>query len=156
MHPKFPELLFALVITLITSMAYVPAAHAVNLNSSAPGICQSRYANPGIFLTSGVANTGTTDPLYLVCTVARSPLPSGATTGSFYVDGTNNPGGTTNCAIFSYNYTGETLGAASFTATNSYDMLLTLPAAQLSTWAYVILECSIPPGGVLYGVTSLQ
>jgi hypothetical protein len=95
----------------------------------------------------------------VVCSVPRSPLAVGATSGSFYVDGDNFSGATTSCTLYSYNYDGTYLGSVGFSAAElHFDRLVTLPAAQLSMWAYVYMECAIPGNQVsqIRGVTSVQ
>jgi hypothetical protein len=94
--------------------------------------------------------------LFVDCTVVRSPLAPGSTTGWFYVDGTNNPGESTICTLFSFNFNGTAQFTSSFTATGTYDVLVTFPVAELGTYAYVNLECRLPVGSILYGVTSLN
>jgi len=96
---------------------------------------------------------------WVTCSIPRSPLAANATSGSFYVDGDNLGGASTTCWVSSYDYTGVLLGSTSFTTSlPHYDMLLTLPVAQLGVWAYTSLTCALPANanGLLRGVTVVQ
>jgi hypothetical protein len=98
-------------------------------------------------------------PQAITCSVPRSPLADPSHSFGFYVDGDNLGGAATICWITSYDYTGNYLGGTAFsTASPKYDQFLSLPAAQLSWWAYTSLTCWLPEKGrgVLRGVTSMQ
>ena len=140
-------------------------AQAANINVSAsqcqPDIGAADPAPPMVvFGVGSVWNYGTTRAT-VVCNVTRSPLVSTATVGGFYVDGDNPTVNgvvqTTQCNLVSTDYTGRDLGFASFSNSSpKYDVFLTLPAAQLTMFAYTSLICGLPPNGVLRGVTSIQ
>lgn len=131
-------------------------AYAVNINV---GTNQCARENKGGHATNwlnGMRNTGTTDTFLspVVCSVPHSPIVSGTTTASFFVDG---DGAGTTCSLYSLNYDGTFLGSASFSGSQAtYDAFLSMPAAQVPYYAYVYLECFLPVGGFLRGVTSLQ
>ena len=106
----------------------------------------------------GVHNTNPDRPLDVVCTIPRSPRTTD-TGGIFYVDGDNFNGASTTCVLYSYDYTGTYLGQTSATSFDAhFDMALTLPAAQVPTWAYISIRCTLPPhsNGLLRGVASVQ
>ena len=111
------------------------------------------------FSDGSIANPTGNSNYAVVCDVPRQPLAPGATSGGFYVDGTNFPGQSTSCSIESFNYNGFFLGLVVFTeSASTYDHFVSLPASQLGTWAYVALNCSLPGSafGSLIGVTSVQ
>ena len=156
--------LFGMVFAAVLAGSLVSPAHAANINTNAV-VCEGTNAADQGALgrgPDGVYN-GAAAIHFALCTVPRSPLPSGATSGSFYVDGDNFNGQSTACILYSYQWTGQFLGSASFTsASSSYDVFLTLTAAQLGTYAYTSLLCQLPPtvnglaSAMLRGVTSLQ
>ena len=93
-------------------------------------------------------------PADVVCSLPRSPLDPVARDAGFWIDG---DGAHTSCTLTSYDFNGTFLGSKTFfNSPEHYDMLLVLPAAQASYYAYTYLWCQIPPGGVLRGVTSVQ
>jgi hypothetical protein len=156
MNLKISVLQFAIT-TLAASITHVPAAHAAFLNSAAPGVCHATSGTNGSpTYLFGIGNNGLGN-IGVNCTVLRSELPAAQTIGAFYVDGINQyPNATTQCTLFSYNYDGTLLGGSAFTVGGKFDEYVTLPAAQLPAYAYVILTCDLPPLTTLYGVTSLQ
>ena len=138
--------------------AFGAAAHAGNINTSGV-ICQNYFAGQALdidYLTIGVRNINPA-PRQVICAVPRSPLGS-ATTGEFFVDGHNNTGYSTSCTVTVYNYTGDFLGARSFTRSGDYDQLVTFPSSQLPMFAYVSVLCTLPGSGnaTLYGITAVQ
>jgi hypothetical protein len=146
---------------LFAASAERPAL-ATNINVSAPS-CQASlpesvdlvvHENNGVHSFAPIG-----DIQWITCSIPRSPLAPGATFGSFYVDGDNVNGAFTTCWVSSYTYLGDLLGSTSFqTFSAHYDILLTLPAAQLGPWDYTSLTCALPPhgNGLLRGVTTLQ
>jgi len=141
----------------------VSPARAANVNMG------TNECNAGAFSESqdtvlhsstSVSSTGNVVSLpFIVCALPRSPLQPGATFGGFYIDGDNFFGATTSCTITSVDYTGLFLGSSTVSSTAlSFDMFVTLPAAQLPTYAYTYLICRLGKFGnsTLRGVTSLQ
>ncbi len=151
------------VVTAALWASNVTPTRAANINIGA-STCQAGYQAESqdtvLHFVNGVESLGNVASLpYIVCSLPRSPLAAGATFGGFYVDGDNIFGATTTCTIWSYDYTGAFLGSASgSSAASSYDMFLSLPAAQLPTYAYTYLTCRLAKGGNsnVRGVTSLQ
>ena len=133
---------------------------AANINSSGT-FCQNFNAAQVTdidYLASGVRNLNV-NPRAVICSVPRSPLAAGATSGVFFVDGRNTGGASTTCTLSSFNFNGTFLGSTSFTsAAATYNQFLSLPSAQLGTFAYVSVLCTLPgnANGVLFGVTSFQ
>lgn len=146
------------VILSVSSVAPAPAAN-INVNASE---CQPQtYPIDDIVHTDqGIATASTVNSdRWVSCAVLRSPLASGATSGSFYIDGDAQNGAWTVCVIASDDYTGAFLGSASFASPGPhFDILLNMPAAQLGYWAYTSITCVLPAhgNGALRGVTSLQ
>lgn len=146
------------IIGVFALLASTPRTEAANINSHG-AVCQPltsadaadlQYTNPGI------RNAGTVNRLIL-CPIPRSPLPSGATSGGFFIDGDNDGGGSTTCSLVSFNFNSQMmLGASTFTRSGTYDQFVSLPIAQLPAFAYVGLFCTLPPGALMRGVTSLQ
>jgi hypothetical protein len=147
-----------MIIGAVALLANTPRTAATNINSHG-AVCQPltsgdavdlRYTNPGI------KNGGTVNRLVL-CPIPRSPLASGATQGSFFIDGDNDNGGSTTCSLVTFDFSSQNLlGASTFTVSGTYDKFVSLPAAQLPTFAYAGLFCTLPPGAQLRGVTSVQ
>lgn len=150
----------------------VAPTHAANINVHGAS-CQISGISGGIkhddlvhtasFGTAVTALPPDVQWRWVVCSVPRSPLLSGATSASFYVDGFNlkvsDPNTSTECVLLAINFNGVVLASVGFTATEArYDQLLTLPASALPMWAYTALECKLPitGNGALLGVTSLQ
>ena len=146
---------------LFTASAVVPAP-AANINTNATE-CQAQFLPQEVDIVhteKGISTTSTaTSSRWISCSVLRAPLPTGATSGSFYIDGDSRNGAWTVCSLASYDFTGTFLGSVSFSSPGpAVDILLTLPAAQLGYWAYTGITCVLPPNGngTLRGVTSLQ
>ena len=128
-------------------------AHA-NMNISA-SICQSDDLDQTTdidFYQAGIANVSSSKSHNVWCAVPRSPVEGD--NASFWVDGYNPSGRKTYCGLTSYNYTGDVLSTVSMVMSNAgnYDKRVDVPSAQASTWAYVTVNCELPPGGKLYGV----
>jgi hypothetical protein len=145
---------------VLASGAVAPASAAyLNVNAAE---CQSTFPPQDNLIHSdfGVSTPATWQfTLAIACALPRSPLTPSATVGQFFVDGDNRNGASTSCTIVSSDYTGVFLGSASFTTSDAhYDQLLSLPATQLTFWAYANMNCQLPPNGngTLRGVTSLQ
>jgi len=138
----------------------VPQAQATDINLGTNECQPISVITPNAIFHSATSTANLGDGLYYVtCNLPRSPLPAGATSGGFYVDGDNFGGAQTVCLIWSYDYTGTYLGSSAFTATAAqFDQFVSLPAAQLPTYAYTYLECSLARNGLsqIRGVTSLQ
>lgn len=156
-----PIRLLVLAASVVLASAAVAPAPAANLNVNAAE-CQSTFPPQDNLIHSdfGVSTPATWQfSLAIACALPRSPLAPGATSGGFYIDGDNRNGASTSCAIASWDYTGLFLGATSFTTSDAhYDQFVSLPATQLTFWAYVTMNCQLPPNGnaTLRGVTSLQ
>lgn len=147
---------------LLTTVSVVAPAPAANVNTNATE-CQAQFwpQEADIVHTETGISTGVnvTADRWISCSVPRQPLAFTATSGSFYVDGDAQNGAWVVCSLASYDYTGAYLGSVSLTSPGPhFDILLTLPAAQLGYWAYTGITCVMPPhgNGALRGVTSLQ
>jgi hypothetical protein len=143
---------------VIGMLAASSEAGAVNINTHATACAADSPSSQIEFRYSSIYNaaTGSDD---VVCPVERSPLASGATTASFYVDGLNMGGVSTTCWLYSFNYNGTFLASTSFTSSAAtYDQLLTFTAANAPTYAYISLDCYLPGNGNagLRGITSVQ
>jgi hypothetical protein len=152
--------LLGVVFGIVLSLTVAPGVRATNINMST-NECQDdgKGANNIGHGINGVYVVGSPALGWVTCNLPRAPLPTGATSGGFYVDGDNFEGGTAVCTISSFDYTGTFLGSASFSASEEhFDRLLSLPAAQLPFYAYTYLFCGLSSNGtsVLRGVTSLQ
>jgi hypothetical protein len=136
------------------------AGNATQTNVSGT-VCTNFNASQALdidYFTSGVRNINAASRP-VVCAVPRNPLPAGATTGTFFVDGSNSGGQTTSGSINSFNFTGAFLGSQSFSsAGTTYDIFLSFPAAQLPTFAYVSTFVTLPASGqgVFFGTTVNQ
>jgi hypothetical protein len=144
-------------VVLVTASAVAPAP-AANINTNA-NECAWQFngsIDDVVHTETGVSSATASRPVG--CSILRSPLAAGATTGSFYVDGDALNGDSMLCFIASWDYTGAFLGSVSFEVSGRFDKLVTMPAAQLGYWAYVGLGCYLPANGngTLRGVTSLQ
>ena len=90
----------------------------------------------------------------VACPIIRTvAAPSGGY--SIWVDGSA-AAGTASCSIYSYNYTGAYLGSVSFSATGTFDRLITLPAAQAPTYSSQVVYCVLPNNGGLFDVEPVQ
>lgn len=161
-------LLGTLLSVVLSAIPSLPA-QAANINTTALACQQYLFPESGRtdelvrsfnYITT---NSDTEHTVSIVCDVTRSPLIAGATSGGFYMDGDNlNVGGNvwfTACTLNSYDYTGVLLGSVGFQSqAPSYDVYISLPAAQLPTYAYTSLFCVLPPHGIgrIRGITSLQ
>ena len=150
-----------LAVVVLSAFPSLPS-YATNINYGT-NECQVAFYSLATYApeysNNGVMNGGTSQVFHIVCSLPRSPLASGATVAAFYVDGDNLNGATTQCGVFSYDYTGTLLGAFIFDATEPhFDRYVALPAAQVTYYAYTYLICTLPPGGngIVRGVTSLQ
>jgi hypothetical protein len=113
-------------------------------NSAASGLYS--YIN-GVYNYSGAA-------MGVACPIVRTiAAPAGGY--GVWVDGTASTG-TISCTLYSYDYTGAYMGAASFTATGVFDRQLTLPQSQVPTYSSQVLYCSVPANGGLFDVEPIQ
>jgi len=147
---------------LLATAGVVVPAPAANINTNATE-CQAQFwpQEADIVHTEKGISTGSTVTAsrWISCAIPRSPLASTATSGSFYIDGDSQNGQWMVCSLASYDFTGTFLGSSSFSSPGpAFDILLSLPAAQLGYWAYTGIICVLPPNGngTLRGVTSLQ
>ena len=153
--------LFAVVCCVFVCVGGPSSAPAANINANTTQCNALDPAQIDLVLHDaiGVRTAPSVDaPLLVICPVPRSPLTAQAT-GGFYVDGDNQSGASTMCWLESFDYTGIWLADAAFTTTEArYDRYLGMPTAALTTWAYLSLQCYLPPHGqgVLRGVTSMQ
>jgi len=147
--------------TIESAIAVSPASASGNINTNATE-CQTNFwpQDTVLHTDQGIQTaTATASAQQIACSVPRSPLASGVTSGSFYVDGDNFNGATTSCVLASYDYRGTFVGSKSFSSSApSYDVFLTLPLAQLGFWNYTGIQCALPPNGnsILRGMTSIQ
>lgn len=145
-----------LTIATIGLFGIAPNADATNINTHGAA-CQNYFPSQVgdmDYNPSGLKNVNSA-PRSVVCPISRSPLPSG--NASFYVDGSNPSGSSTTCTISSYNFNGTFLGSSTFTdSAANFDHLVSLPAAQVPTFAYVSALCTLPASGMLRGITALQ
>jgi hypothetical protein len=156
------KLIVSLAAACAVSMSWNAGAHLAdntNVNANECQLASSWGPQDNIVHSDQGVSTapGVTQPLLVVCSLPRSPLPSGLTFGTFYIDG-DNFGATTSCTISSFDYTGAFLGSASFsTFLPKYDWSLTLPLAQLGYWAYTEVSCMLPANGagILRGFTAV-
>jgi hypothetical protein len=153
---------FAIVCGLVLGASAERPALATNINKAAPQ-CQANFGDSVdlvVHENNGLHSVPASgDIQWVTCSIPRSPLAANATFGSFYIDGDNLNGFSTTCWVSSYDYTGQLLASSSFqTSALHYDVLLTLPGAQLGMWAYTSLTCALPPhaNGLLRGVTTVQ
>jgi hypothetical protein len=141
----------------------VSPSSAANINIGGSE-CQAGYQAESqdtvLHVLDSVSSLGNVASLpYIVCSLPRSPLAPGATFGGFYVDGDNFFGATTTCTVWSIDYTGLYLGSVTGSSSQpAFDMFLSLPSAQLPTYAYTYLTCRLAKWGNsdVRGVTSLQ
>ncbi len=145
---------------MIILSAFSVSASATNINTSGTACHAYNAAQVADidYIQSGARNYATS-PRSVICPVPREPLASGATTGYVYVDGSNAAGTSTSCTLSSYNYNGTFLGSVSFTSSAAtYDNGLSLTSAQLSTFAYTAVLCTLPAnsGSTIFGVTAIQ
>jgi hypothetical protein len=143
------------VVLLVSSYAL-----ATNINTHG-NICISEQPEFSQYISyttgQGVTNTNS-GSLYVMCSVPRSPLAAGAD-GGFYIDGSNGPGVSTNCAMESWDYTGTFLAQHLYNSSAAtYDGWVPFAAAELPYYSYVELQCFLPgnSAGILRGVTSVQ
>jgi len=161
MKPRVWKLL-GIVFALALSASPIQPTHAANINGHGT-LClpyEGRdNAKNFIMDAVGLYNRGGGSAggiAFALCPAVRSidTTPTGFV--AFYVDGDNFAGGTTTCTLYSFDFTGTFLGSVQTqSSAQSYDMYLTLPAAQASFWAYTSVFCEIPPAGRLRGVTSV-
>jgi hypothetical protein len=160
---RFVKLL-GLLLAVTLSGNPVPPAHATNINIS-PSLCQASgppTSTPGLIIYGDLILNESHGPLNVTCSVPRSPLATAATAGSFYVDGwIPHNGDTMYCSVVSQDYNGSSLGSGSFALTavhdsQVFDGFITMPAQQLPYWGYTWLNCSMPKGSGLMGVTVVQ
>ena len=106
------------------------------------GLWSSFVPNPYLVTRSqngGISNPDA-NPHDVTCPMPRV---SSTSTREFFVDGNNAIGGTTNCTIYAYDFTG-TLSASANTGnitSAAYDTVLNLPAGGL--FDYFSLKCTL-------------
>ena len=115
-------------------------------NSNTAGLYSSIYG------ASNYSGTG----LSIICPVVRTvPAPLGGY--SVWVDGASAASDTTYCSLYSVDYNGTYLGAASFSATGpNFTRLLTLPASQVPYYSSQSVYCYVPNNGSISDVEPIQ
>jgi len=113
-------------------------------NSNTAGLYS--YIN-GAFNYSGAS-------LGVACPVVRT-VAAPASGFSVWVDGTASTG-TVSCTLYSYNFNNTYLGSVSFSATGTFDQLLTLPQAQVPTYSSQVVYCYLPANGGVFDVEPVQ
>lgn len=139
-------------------------AHADNINTSGV-LCQNYNAEEALdidYVPNAVRNVATS-ARSIICSVPRSPLVPGSTSGSLAIDGWNNTNTSTSCTVFAVSNTGGTLGSQSFTETATtsprpWRHTVSLTSTQLRATGYVSVLCTIPghATGEITGLTSFQ
>jgi len=102
------------------------------------------------YLTTGV-RTVASSPRKVLCPAPRHPVTGPGQT--FWVDGSNSPGKSTLCSVYSTTFNGQFASAYSFSSSAAtYDHPATL--SSVGTFDYVSVLCQLPAqgGGVLFGV----
>jgi len=155
---RFKQMGLSLGVASLGLLGLVSESHAVNINTSATACKGYGLSAASDFVTysDGIRNATTTGR-YVICPVIRSPL--SGTSGGFYVSGSNNPGQTTSCTLFSWEYNGTFKAAKSFQSSGArYDSYLSFTNVELPYGGFLSLMCYMPPnsGGVLRGVAAYQ
>ena len=157
------KIIAALAVLGAASLLGTAPAGAANINTSGSD-CHAFFGDQqaGLnYLPTGLQET-VAGSAVVQCPIPRSPLASGATSASFFIDGKTPASASTSCTVTSYNFNGAIEGSVSFTETNAnatpltFDHFVTFPAAQMTSFAYVSVFCNLVAGGTLFGVTSLQ
>jgi len=115
-------------------------------NSNTAGLYASIY---------GVANYSGAG-LAVICPVVRTVTVPAGSSFSVWVDGSAAASDTTYCSLYSTNYDGSYLGAASFSATGAFSRLLTLPDTQVPYYSSQSVYCYVPNNGNLYDIEPNQ
>lgn len=139
------------------------SAEAQNLNTSGTA-CRNYNASEALdvdYFTNAARNINPS-PRSLICPIPRSPL-TAQPFPAFYIDGHNAPNTSTSCTVTVYNYTGAGLASFFFTQTAGatpldWDQPVNFTLAQLPTFAYASVLCTVPGGGngLIYGMTAIQ
>jgi hypothetical protein len=156
MFSKIARVGVTLAATALGTLGLVADAGAINLNTHAAAFVaynagQASYVD---YVSAGV-RTGESGGLWVIAPVVRSPVTT--TSQSFYIDGDNMNGSTTQFSLVSHDYTGTLQQSLSFsTNTPSYSSLQTLNT--ISHYSYVSLIAFLPGSynGLVRGVTALQ
>ncbi|HWL88241.1 MAG TPA: hypothetical protein VNO21_20700 [Polyangiaceae bacterium] len=139
-------------------------AHAANINTS--GVVFRNF-NAGEALDIDYLTNGARDinanPRSVVAPIPRSPVAS-APSPSFFIDGENTANTSTSCTVFVYDFFGNPVASQFFTEASAgaslrnWDHAVTFTAAQLATFNYASVVCTIPgsANGILHGVTAVQ
>jgi hypothetical protein len=138
-----------------------PTSLPGNINTNATECQATAWPQDALVHTEQGVRTApeSANPVNVMCALPRSPLATTATSGGAYVDGDNFNGASTQCFFAAYDFQGGYAGSVSFTsAAPSYDVFLSLPAAQLGPWNYTSIQCLMPAHGhgILRGITSVQ
>lgn len=152
-----PSIGLALSIATLASISGTPGtAYAVNANI--PGTaCHSlnaSYDSQMLYSAHTISSLATSSQ-DIICPLVRSPSSSTAAVNVF-VDGYASAGYTIGCTLYSYDYQGNLLGAATFTGnTGFFDSYLSVPG---DLWSTATVLCLLPPSvkGSIYDVDVVQ
>ena len=149
----------SLVAGVLGLMVGASEAHATSIVIHA-SLCRSASNSSDIVPSNGgVKNNSSSSSRDVYCSIPRVvPVPDGAATWNFLVDGTNPSGKSTSCTLSAFNFQGTQVGGAqSFTTSaTKYDQMLFLDAALVNSLDYTVLFCKLPPKGVLLGLASVD
>lgn len=144
-------------------VSFGATAHADNINTSGV-VCRNSVAAQALdieYVANGAQNANSA-PRSVTCAVPRSPIPAGSA-AVFYVDGHNNPGTSTGCALTVFDFHGAVVAAQAFNSVvpplaSDWDIAVTFPAGLLGTFDYATLVCTIPGNraGSIHGITAAQ
>jgi hypothetical protein len=144
-----------------TLLGTASPAGAANINTAGAD-CHAFFTDQQASVNYLNVGMSVGESMLVQCPIPRGPLATGATAGSFFIDGKTPASTSTTCTVVSYNFDSTMEGSISFTETNTgtvpknFDHFVSFPAAQMSAFAYVSLFCDLGAGGMIFGVTSLQ
>jgi hypothetical protein len=146
----------ALASLALAAFAFLAAPSAQALTTEHGTICKP-YGNSnqsGLYSYISGAFNYSGNSLGVACPVVRT-VAAPSTGFSVWVDGSAGSG-TASCTMYSYNFTGAYLGSVSFSATGTFDRLLTLPQSQVPTYSSQVVYCYLPNSGGVFDVEPVQ
>jgi hypothetical protein len=94
----------------------------------------------------------------VMCAIPRSPVQTGINPG-FFIDGNhdNTLGIATRCMVFVHEFDGTSIASKTVSTTQpTYDLFVSFLPAELPTFAYVSVICTLPTNSILRGITAVQ
>jgi hypothetical protein len=152
------QLILPALVLAVALLGIAQPSHAANTNNIATACVEfgttgsaARTLAPFV---QGVRNTSAEIPIEVSCPIVRESLSPGVTSFSMFIDGDLESGGTLSCTVRSYDSFGVLKAQKPFTATAlHFESQVFFTIQEASDLNYLGLRCTLPPRGVIRGIS---